>query len=187
MRLDQFSNPDFERGASRSKEALWIALSGLLVASWLPGSGWRAALLRAFGASIGTGVAIKPGVRVKFPWRLDVADHVWIGEDVWIDNLDQVTIGAHCCLSQGAYLCTGSHDWSDPRFGLVTRPIRLDGECWVGARATLAPGTVMEQGAVLAMSGLGRGRLAAGMIHAGVPGVAPKPRRGYATSTNAGS
>ncbi|HCQ66712.1 MAG TPA: colanic acid biosynthesis acetyltransferase WcaF [Rhodobacteraceae bacterium] len=184
MRLDQFTNPDFDRGASKAKEALWIALDGLLLSSWLPGSGWRAALLRAFGASIGTGVVIKPRVRVKFPWRLALADHVWIGESVWIDNLDKVTIGAHTCLSQGAYLCTGSHDWTDPRFALVTKPIRIEGECWVGARATLAPGTIMETGAVLAMGGLGRGHIAGGMIHAGVAGTAPKPRRGYVESAD---
>ncbi|MDP2738102.1 MAG: WcaF family extracellular polysaccharide biosynthesis acetyltransferase [Pseudorhodobacter sp.] len=184
MRLDHFSNAAFDRGASRPKEVIWLIANGLLISSWLPGSGWRSALLRAFGARIGKGVVIKPGVRVKFPWRLVVGDHVWIGEDVWIDNLDQVSIGAHSCLSQGAYLCTGSHDWTDPQFGLVTKPIRIAGECWVGARSVLAPGTTMERGAVLAMGGLGRGLLDAGMIHVGVGGVAAKPRRGYAASTD---
>lgn len=187
MRLDQFSNTDFDRGVSKARETLWLVTSGLLVAGWLPGSRWRAALLRAFGASVGTGVVLKPGVRVKFPWRLTLGDHVWIGEDVWIDNLDEVTVGAHSCVSQGAYLCTGSHDWTDPGFRLVTRPIRIEGACWVGARATIAPGTVMEHGAVLAMCGLGRGTLAGGMVHAGRDGVPAKPRQGYTGVTqNAG-
>lgn len=165
MRLDQFSNDDFDRGASLLKEMAWIVLSGLLVASWVPGSRWRVTLLRAFGANIGSGVVIKPGVQVKFPWRLSLDDHVWIGEKVWIDNLAHVTIGDNCCLSQGAYLCTGSHDWSDPVFGLVTRPIVLEGECWVGAKACLAPGAVMERGAVLAMGAIGRGRLTGWQVH----------------------
>lgn len=87
MRLDAYTTGGFDRGAPRWKEALWLAISGLLVASWLPGSGWRKRLLRAFGATIGWDVAIKPGVRIKFPWRLSVGDYSWIGEDVWIDNL----------------------------------------------------------------------------------------------------
>jgi putative colanic acid biosynthesis acetyltransferase WcaF len=172
MRLAEFDNGDFDRGASRLKEALWLAVSGLAVASWLPGSGWRVRLLRAFGATIGEGAVIKPGVRVKFPWRLTLGRNVWIGESVWIDNLAEVRIGDDCCISQGAYLCTGSHDWSDPRFALVTRPILLEGECWVGARASLAPGTVMERGAVLTMGAVGRGRLAGWRVHpAGVSGT----------------
>ena len=83
MRLDTFSAASFERGASRITEAFGLLVSGILVLSWLPGSGWRVWLLRAFGARIGQGVVLKPGVRVKFPWRLEVGDHSWIGEDVW--------------------------------------------------------------------------------------------------------
>lgn len=165
MRLDLFSNSEFSRGASRLTELLWILLSGLLVTSWLPGSGWRVWLLRTFGAQIGRGVVVKPGVSVKFPWRLHVGDHVWIGERVWIDNLAEVTIGSHSCVSQGAYLCTGSHDWAEQHFGLVTRPIMIGRGCWVGAFACLAPGTVMEDGAVLSMTALGVGKLMAGRIH----------------------
>ena len=167
MRLDLFSNPEFDRGASRWTELLWMFAQAWLLSSWLPGSGWRVRLLRAFGAKIGQGVVIKPHVRVKFPWRLAVGDHVWLGEDVWIDNLDRVEIGAHSCLSQGAYLCTGSHDWTDPTFSLVTRPIVIGQGCWVGAQASLAPGAVMEDGAVLAMASLGTGRLAGDQIHRG--------------------
>lgn len=174
MRLDLFRNPEFSRGASRLTEMVWILISGLLVASWLPGSFWRVLLMRAFGAQIGQSVVIKPGVSVKFPWRLRVGDHVWIGERVWIDNLAEVTIGSHSCLSQGAYLCTGSHDWTDPHFGLVTRPIAIGRGCWVGALACLAPGTVLEDGAVLGMTTLGAGRISGRRIHR--PDGSTRPR-----------
>ena len=164
MRLDLFRNTKFSRGASRLTELVWLVLSGLLVASWLPGSRWRVWLLRAFGAQIGKNVIIKPHVSVKFPWRLCVGDHVWIGERVWIDNLAPVTIGSHSCLSQDAYLCTGSHDWSDPFFGLIIRPIAVGRGCWIAARATLAPGSVMEDGSVLGMQALGTGKLSRASI-----------------------
>tara|TARA_R100001132_G_C3252747_1_gene79368 strand:- start:82 stop:624 length:543 start_codon:yes stop_codon:yes gene_type:complete len=176
MQLDSFSSREFDRGASRSYEAAWLVLSGLLVASWLPGSGWRVLLLRAFGAQIGTGVVLKPGVRVKFPWRLAVGDHVWIGEDVWIDNLAKVTIGDHTCVSQGAYLCTGSHDWNRKSFDLITSPIVIGNHAWLGAEATLAPGAVMGEGTVLAMSAFGQGRMSDWTVYAGNPASPQKPR-----------
>ncbi len=175
MQLDEFDNGGFDRGASRLKETLWLAISNLAVSTWLPGSRWRVILLRAFGARIGEGAVIKPGVRVKFPWRLTLGRNVWIGERVWVDNLAGVTVGDDCCISQGAYLCTGSHDWGDPRFALVTRPILLEGECWVGARAILAPGTVMERGAILTLGAVGRGRLTEWRVHSGGSN-ASKPR-----------
>lgn len=175
MRLDHYANAEFNRGASRLKEALWLATNGALLSSWLPGSSWRRWLLRCFGAKIGKGVVLKPGIRVKFPWRLTVGDHVWLGEDVWVDNLGQVDIGSHSCVSQGAYLCTGSHDWSDPRFGLIVRPLTIGVGCWVAARAMLAPGTIMEDGAVLGMAALGRGRLQGGKIYLYTGASQPRP------------
>ncbi|MFC1719544.1 putative colanic acid biosynthesis acetyltransferase, partial [Pseudomonadota bacterium] len=87
MHLDTFDNSRFERGRPWFVEVLWRVAEGLFLNTWVPGSGWRSSLLRMFGAELGTGVVIKPYVRVKFPWKLSVGDHSWIGEDVWIDNL----------------------------------------------------------------------------------------------------
>lgn len=99
MRLDQFNNSDFQRGRPRWVEALWMIVSALTVASFLPGSRMRVTLLRLFRARIGSGVVIKPSVLVKFPWNFEIGDHVWIGERVWIDNLAKVRIGSHSCVS----------------------------------------------------------------------------------------
>lgn len=178
MKLSSFSSRDFDRGAPRAKEAAWIGLSGMFFESWLPGSGWRVWLLRAFGARIGQGVVLKPGVRVKFPWRLEVGDHSWIGEDVWIDNLAKVSIGSHVCVSQGAYLCTGSHDWSSESFDLITRPIEVADHAWIGAKAVLAPGTEVGAGAVLSIASFGKGRLDPWMIYLGIPARPLRPRPG---------
>ena len=151
MRLDTFSNPQFQRGRPAWVETLWMIVSGMAFSTWLPGSGWRRILLRLFGARVGRGVVIKPRVRVKFPWKLTVGDHTWLGESVWIDNLDQVTIGSHCCISQGAYFCTGSHRWDKEAFDLVTKPIVVQDECWVAAQVSLSPGTYLQRGAVLTL------------------------------------
>lgn len=176
MHLDTYTPGPFDRGASRTVQALWLAAEGLLLASWIPGSAWRRGLLRAFGAEIGRSVVLKPGIRVKFPWRLRIGDHSWIGEKVWIDNLSEVVIGSHVCISQDAYLCTGSHDWSRNSFDLIARAIVVEDHAWLGARATLAPGSILREGAVLAMSGLGQGELAAWTIHSGNPARPQKPR-----------
>jgi putative colanic acid biosynthesis acetyltransferase WcaF len=170
MRLSTFQNGDFNRGASRLKEFAWLIVSSILVDGPIPGSYWRAAILRVFGAEIGGGVVVKPRVRVKFPWRLEIGANSWIGEGVWIDNLALVRIGHDVCISQAAYLGTGNHDWSSPSFDLVTAGITIAPHCWVSARTTLAPGTEMQEGAILGLGAVGRGRLEPWKIYtAGAP------------------
>jgi putative colanic acid biosynthesis acetyltransferase WcaF len=148
VRLSSFSARWFYRGRPVFVEALWLLVQALLVRSWLPGTAHRAFLLRLFGGEIGRGVTLKPGLRVKFPWRLRVGNFSWLGEDCWIDNLAPVVIGNNVCVSQGAYLCTGNHDWSDPAFALLISPIRLADGCWVGARCIVGPGVVFKECAV---------------------------------------
>ena len=165
MHLDRFDNSAYERGRSSVVEALWLVVSGVLVESWLPGSAFRIYLLRLFGARIGPGVVIKPHVRIKFPWRLSIGDNSWIGEGVWIDNLAQVDVGANCCISQGAYLCTGSHDWSLPAFDLITRPITIGDGAWICAQARVSPGVKVGAGAVLGFGAIATRDLEAGQCY----------------------
>ena len=169
VRLDRFSAAGFDRGASRVKEALWVGIASPVLSSFIPGSRWRARLLRSFGARIGTGTVWKPHVRVKFPWRLSVGDHCWVGEEVWIDNLASVKLGNHVCLSQGAYLCTGNHDWSVETFDLITREIIIRDGSWVGAKAVISPGTTINEAAVVTAGSLGSGDLEASKIYRGNP------------------
>jgi putative colanic acid biosynthesis acetyltransferase WcaF len=174
--LGTYSARGFTRGRPAIVEALWIVVQALAVSAWLPGSWHRRALLRAFGARIGAGVVLKPGIRVKFPWRLTIGDHSWIGEDAWIDNLAEVSIGANCCVSQGAYLCTGSHDWSAPGFDLIVRPITLEAGAWIAARAIVGPGVTAGRGSVLGMASAATRDLDPWTVYAGVPAVAVRQR-----------
>src|SRR6476660_604348 len=111
----------------------------------------KASVLRLFGARIGRNILFKPGLHVKYPWFLEIGDNAWIGERVWIDNFKPVRIGANACLSQGAYLCTGNHDWSDPGMGLVTSPITVEDGAWVGAFSLIGPGVTVGEEAVITL------------------------------------
>jgi putative colanic acid biosynthesis acetyltransferase WcaF len=176
MRLDRFDNSAFQRGRPWPVEGLWRAAEGLLFGSWIPGSAWRVALLRLFGARVGRGVVIKPRVRVKFPWRLCIGDHSWIGEDAWLDNLAEIRIGSHCCLSQGVYLCTGNHRWDADDFRLETRPIHVEDHCWIGAQARVGPGVTCRAGAVLTFGSLALADLEAWSVYSGMPAARRKAR-----------
>jgi putative colanic acid biosynthesis acetyltransferase WcaF len=129
-------------------------------------------LLRGFGAHIGSGCRLKPGLRIKFPWRFRCGDHCWLGEDVWIDNLAPVRLGDRVCLSQGAYLCTGNHDFRSPEFGLRLGPVCVGSDAWIAARAVLAPGTGVGEGAVVGLGAVTGGEIAPGVILRGNPAVA---------------
>jgi putative colanic acid biosynthesis acetyltransferase WcaF len=176
--LSAFDNSWYTPGRSRFVQALWFFLGApLLACRIIPSSRFRAALLRLFGARIGGGAVIKPGVRVKYPWLLWAGDHCWIGEDAWIDNLAPVTLGSHVCISQGAYLCTGNHDWSDPAFGLMAQPIVLDSGAWVGARSVICPGVSLGESAIAVAGSVIAKDIPPHEIHAGNPGCFVRMRQ----------
>jgi putative colanic acid biosynthesis acetyltransferase WcaF len=163
-------NTELVRGAPLLVEATWYFCGlPMLRSQWITSSSFRSRLLRLFGAKIGKGVYIKPGLRVKFPWYFEVGDHTWLGEDLWIDNLAQVTIGPHCCISQGAYFCTGNHDWSAPDMKLFRRPIRCERGSWVGARSVVCPGVTLGSGAIAAAGSVVTRDIPAMEVHAGNP------------------
>lgn len=157
--------------------ALWFFIGRHFVQSSLfPFSLLKVVVLRLFGARIGRDVIIKPGVKIKFPWKLSVGNHVWLGECVWIDNLDTVRIEDHVCISQGAYLCTGNHDWSQEPFTLRTGKIHIQQGAWIAARAIIGPGVTVGQGAVLTLGSVASKTLDSMSVYAGNPAILIKQR-----------
>ena len=178
VRLRDFDNSWYRPGRSRFWQIAWFfAGLPLLRCSMLPSSRLRVWLLRLFGAEVGARAVIKPGVRVKYPWRLKLGSDCWLGEDCWIDNLADVRLGDNVCISQGAYLCTGNHDWSDPRFGLSVEPIWLGDGSWVGAKAFIAPAVILGEGAVAAAASVVLRSIPDFEIFAGNPAVFIRRRR----------
>jgi len=149
--LSRPDNSEYDKGRPFFIQLLWHYIGLLLFRShWLPIPALKVFLLRLFGAKVGKGVYIKPGVKVKYPWYLTIGNFCWLGEDLWIDNLAPVYIGSHVCLSQAAYLCTGNHDWTTPNMKLFRRPIHLGEGSWIGARAVVCPGMAVGTGSVVA-------------------------------------
>lgn len=149
--LSAFENSAYDPGRGILTRLLWYFVSLVLFESgWFPVMGPKRFLLRLFGARIGHGLILKPHVRIKYPWRLVVGDHCWIGQGAWIDNLATVQLGNHVCLSQGSYLCTGSHDYCRRTFDLITRPIRIENGVWVAANATILGGVLVGCNTVVA-------------------------------------
>lgn len=175
--LSRFANSDFDRGASRLKEALWLVAS-LFLFRLCPFSfsSLKRMVLRMFGARIGRDVTIKPQVKITFPWKLTVGDHVWLGEECWLLNLDHIIIGNHVCISQRAFLCTGSHDYKSAVFRLITRPIRLEDGVWIGAGGWVGPGVTLGAHAVLTAGSVAGKDLAANGIYRGNPAQFVKQR-----------
>ena len=112
-------------------------------------SSFRRWLLRRFGAVVGKGVVIRSRVNITFPWRIEIGDHVWIAEEVLILSLAKVTIGSHVCISQRAFLCTGSHDFKQQGFDLITQPITIEPHSWIAATAFVGPGANVPQGTLV--------------------------------------
>jgi putative colanic acid biosynthesis acetyltransferase WcaF len=176
--LSQFNAGNFNKGASTLKQALWYFVNALFVrASWNPFMGIKIILLRLFGAKIGKGLIIKNNVVIKFPWKLTVGDNVWLGENCWIDNLDYVTIGNNVCVSQGALLLTGNHDYTISFMPYRNAPIMLEDGVWIGAKSVVCPGIICYSHSILAVGSVATKNMEAFTVYQGNPATAVRTRK----------
>lgn len=178
VRLDLFDpRKGLDRGAGPLREALWYLCKWLFFLSAFPWpSSWRVWWLRRFGARVGKGVVLKPRINIHLPWKLAVGDHAWIGEEVFILNFEEVRIGAHACLSQRAFLCTGNHDYRDSSFSYRNAPITVEEGAWVGAQVFVGPGTTIGRETVVTAGSVVTSSLPATMVCGGNPCGVLRPR-----------
>jgi putative colanic acid biosynthesis acetyltransferase WcaF len=168
--LKSYNNYPYHPGGNIVKRVLWHYTNALVFkTSLFPIYGLKVALLRLFGAKIGKQVEIKPNVNIKYPWNLNIANEVWIGEEVWIDNLVMITIGSNVCLSQGALLLTGSHNYKKTSFDLITGNIILEHGAWIGAKAIVNHGITVGSHAVLTAGSVATKNLESYAVYQGNP------------------
>lgn len=147
--LSKFNKAGYVKGRNRLMQGLWFLSSYLFFQKyWFP-SNFRPPLLRLFGAQVGSKVLIRHQVRIHWPWKLKIGNYVWIGEGAWILNLEQVDIGNSVCISQEAFICTGSHDVKSPTFDFNNKPIRISDEVWLCARSIILAGSEVPKGSVI--------------------------------------
>ncbi|OZF04153.1 MULTISPECIES: DapH/DapD/GlmU-related protein [Nocardiaceae] len=152
--LAGFTGAGYDKGRPLLVQALWLTVSTVFLGRWWCPNSVRVATLRAFGAQIGPGVLVRHGVRIHWPWKLSIGADSWVGEDVWILNLEPVTIGANTCISQGVLLCTGSHDRRSPTFEFDNAPIIVGSSVWIAARATVLRGVTIGDDATVGATAL---------------------------------
>lgn len=178
--LRRFTGAGYERGRGPAWQVAWLLVSGLIIVRWWCPPQARAAILRAFGAKIGAGTVIRHRVRIHWPWKLSVGDGTWIGEGAWLLNLEPITIGSDVCISQDAFLCTGSHDRRSPTFEFDNAPIVVGNGAWIAARATVLRGSTIGDDAVV-----GATALVSGIVDARALVLAPRAVGGRARPDSA--
>ncbi|MDR3717118.1 MAG: WcaF family extracellular polysaccharide biosynthesis acetyltransferase [Puia sp.] len=159
-------------GASRVRQLAWYLVNIVFFKNpFNISSASKVFLLRLFGARLGSGVLIKPSVSIKYPWKFQVGDHVWIGEEVWIDNLAEVILHSNVTLSQGALLLSGSHDQARTTFDFMAFPIILEEGVWIGARSIVSGGVTCHSHSILGINSVAEKDLEPYTIYKGNPAV----------------
>ena len=169
MKLNTFQNSGYKPG-SLLKRVLWYFVNVLFIKNYFfHFNGLKINVLRLFGARIGKNVIIKPNVNVKYPWNISFGDNVWIGEGVWLDSLGEISIGNNVCVSQGAYLLTGSHNYKKMSFDLIIGNILIKEGVWIGAKSIVCPGVTCNENAVLSVGSVATKDLESFTIYQGNP------------------
>jgi len=175
--LSSYNNKGYDPGARIITRIAWHWVNILVFkTSIFPVYRMKSFLLRLFGAKVGKGVVIKPSVNIKYPWKLEIGNHVWLGEKAWIDNLDLVIIEDHVCISQGAMLLCGNHNYKEPSFDLITGPIYLEEGSWIGAKAVVCPGVTCRNHSILTVGSIASSDLDRYGIYKGNPAAKVKHR-----------
>lgn len=175
--LTQFSDKVFTNSKEKIKYLLWLIVSNIFFLTNIPYPNLlKVFLLKSFGAKIGKAIVIKPWVKIKLPWKLKIGDNVWLGESCWIDNISQITIGNNSCISQGALLITGNHDYKSVSFELISKEIIIEEGCWIGANSIITGGVILKSHSILSIGSSTSKNLEAYTIYRGNPAEIVKQR-----------
>lgn len=167
--LSKFNN-DWYNPGNKIKVILWFFINSLIINNDLPIPVFiKVFILKLFGAKIGKNFVLKPSVNIKYPWFLEIGNNVWIGETAWIDNFVKVTIEDNVCISQGALLLTGNHDYKKSTFDLIPKEIYLEKGVWIGAKSVVCGGITCGSHSVLSVNSVATKDLKPYTIYQGNP------------------
>lgn len=170
--LSLFSVGKYDKGASSLKIAIWYMVNAIAVrAPWNVFGGLKKLFLVLFGAKVDRGLVIKNEVVVKSPWFFKAGKNVWLGEKCWIDNLAPIELGDNVCVSQGALLLTGNHDYKKKDFPYRNGSIKIEDGAWIGAKSVVCSGVTVHSHAVLTAGSVATKDLDAYGVYQGNPAV----------------
>lgn len=170
IRLDLYHQDGYSRGRRGWFVLLWWLVQGSLFRFSLhPMYRWRNFLLRAFGAHVGKGVQIRSTATFTYPWKVTIGDYSWIGDHAEFYSLDNIEVGEHCVVSQHSYLCTGTHNIHDPKFGLTTKSIKISDGAWIASDVFVNPGITIGVMSIVAARSTVTRDVPSNEIHAGTP------------------
>ncbi|RVU26708.1 colanic acid biosynthesis acetyltransferase WcaF [Sandaracinomonas limnophila] len=153
MKLSSYRETNLPSMSIKIKYAIWLLISNLFFLTNIPyPNKIKILFLKAFGAKIGKKSIIKPWVKIKFPWELEIGDDVWLGENVWIDNISKVSIGNNVCISQNTFILTGNHNYRKETFDLITLPIIIEDNVWITANCLIANGVTIGKNSLILLS-----------------------------------
>lgn len=177
QKISLFQLPKGFRGRSVVVVQLWwIVQSTLFALSPQFMYGWRRFLLKLFGAKVGQGVLIRPSARVTYPWKVVIGDWVWVGDYAELYSLGPIEIGSNVVVSQRAYLCAASHDYTSSSFDMLAKKIVIEDEVWIAADVFVAPGITLGRGALVGARSSVFSDMPSGMICVGSPAKPVRPR-----------
>lgn len=170
--LDKFRLPKGFRGKNAFIVQLWWLVDATLFrTSPQLMYKWRVAILRLFGAKIGSNVIIRPSVKVTYPWKISIGDNSWVGDEVTLYSLGNISIGSNTIISQKSYLCTGGHDYKTRSFDIYSKPITIGDSVWVAADVFISPGTVIDDGVIVGARSSVFKNLQSNSLYVGNPAV----------------
>ena len=177
QKLERFRLPQGFRGRSGWYVQLWwLVQSTLFAMSPQFMYGWRRWLLKLFGAEIGEHVLIRPSVRVTYPWKVKIGNHVWIGDNAELYSLGVIEIGDDVVISQKSYICAATHDFSKASFDMIEKKITIEDQVWIATDVFIAPGVTVGRGALIGARSSVFADMPEGMICLGSPARPVKPR-----------
>jgi putative colanic acid biosynthesis acetyltransferase WcaF len=178
VNLAKFEGKVFFNFTHKIKYLLWLITSNIFFLTNIPYPNYlKVLILQVYGSKIGKGIVIKPWVKIKFPWELTIGNNVWIGESVWIDNISHVKIASNVCISQGALLITGNHNYNLVSFDLISKPIIIEDGSWLCTNSVVTGGVTVNSHAVLSISSVATKDLSAFTVYKGNPAIEVKKRK----------
>lgn len=183
INIDTLTGPSFPLSNRLARAAWNLVQSTLFRWSPRPFHAWRRFLLRLFGAQIGCAANIYPGVKIWAPWNLAVGNESGCADGCVLYSQGKITLGNRVVISQGAHLCTGSHDYERAGFPLVTAPIRIGDHAWIAAEAFIHPGVRIGEGTVIGARSVVTKDMPDWMVCAGHPCQPLKERTRISNST----